>query len=68
MGLIGKIALSLGLKKEPRAIRAGQRIHKSAIERMQEASAQEPYVPKALYNGITLKPEWNPGIQPWGGF
>jgi len=68
MGLIGKIALSLGLKKEPRAIRAGQRIHKSVIERMQEAAGQDQYVPKALFNGAALSAETNPGVQPWGGF
>ena len=68
MGLIGKIALSLGLKKEPRAIRAGQRIHKSVIERVQEAKGEDQYVPKALFNGAALSAEVNPGVQPWGGF
>jgi len=39
MGLIGGIAESLHLKREPRAIRAGQRIHQSVFDRMQEAPA-----------------------------
>ena len=68
MGLIGKIALSLGLKKEPRAIRVGQLIHQSVIERMQEATGQNQYVPKALFNGATLSAKVNPGVQPWSGF
>lgn len=68
MGLVGKIAESLALKKEPRTIRQGQRIHQSVIERMQQGGAQEQYVPKAIYNGKILTPDSNPGIQPWGGF
>ena len=68
MGLIGGIAESLNLKHEPRAIRAGQRIHQSVFDRMQEAPGQQPYVPKALFDGTTVSAESNPGIQPWGGF
>lgn len=68
MGLIGKIALSLDLKRGPRVIRAGQRVHQSAIERIQESHAGEAYAPAALYNGAILTPAENPGIQPWGGF
>jgi uncharacterized protein (DUF2235 family) len=70
MGLIGKIAASLGLKKEPRLIRDGQRIHQSAIERMQQGSAsnERPYIPIALYHGNALSLESNPGVQPWGRF
>ncbi len=68
MGLIGKIAVSFDLKKEPRAIRAGQRIHQSVIERMQEATTENAYLPTALFNGSVLNPDVNPGIQPWGGF
>ena len=68
MGLIGGIAESLNLKREPRAIRAGQRIHQSVFDRMQEASGQQPYVPKALFTGNPISPTVNPGIQPWGGF
>ena len=68
MGLIGKIAVSFDLKKEPRVIRAGQRIHQSVIERMQEASAEERYVPTARFNGNVLTVDLNPGVQPWGGF
>ena len=68
MGLIGGIAESLHLKREPRAIRAGQRIHQSVFDRMQEAPGQQPYVPKALFAGKSLSTESNPGIQPWGGF
>ncbi len=68
IGLVGTITESLGLKKESRAIRQGQRVHQSVIERMQEASTQERYVPVALYNGKALTADLNPGIQPWGGF
>jgi uncharacterized protein (DUF2235 family) len=68
MGLIGGIAESLNLKREPRAIRAGQRIHQSVFDRMQEAPGQQPYVPKALFTGNPISPTVNPGIQPWGGF
>ncbi|MET0584526.1 MAG: DUF2235 domain-containing protein [Candidatus Binatia bacterium] len=68
MGLIGGIAESLHLKREPRAIRAGQRIHQSVFDRMQESPGQQPYVPRALFAGKTLSTESNPGIQPWGGF
>jgi hypothetical protein len=35
---------------------------------MQEASTQQLYVPKALFDGKPLSAECNPGIQPWGGF
>ena len=68
MGLIGGIAESLHLKHEPRAIRAGQRIHQSVFDRMQEAPGQQPYIPKALFGGKPLSAESHPGIQPWGGF
>jgi uncharacterized protein (DUF2235 family) len=68
MGLIGGIAESLNLKRGPRAIRAGQRIHQSVFDRMQESSSQQSYVPRALYAGKPLSAESNPGIQPWGGF
>jgi uncharacterized protein (DUF2235 family) len=68
MGLIGGIAESLNLKREPRVIRAGQRIHQSVFDRVQESSGQQPYVPKALFAGKPLSGESNPGIQPWGGF
>ena len=68
IGLIGKIAVSLDLKKGPRAIRDGQRIHQSVFERMQEAGDQEQYMPAARYNGTVLTAERNPGIRPWGGF
>jgi uncharacterized protein (DUF2235 family) len=68
MGLIGKIPVSFNLKKEPRAIRAGQRIHQSVIERMQEATPENAYLPNALFNGTALTTDVNPGVQPWGGF
>jgi uncharacterized protein (DUF2235 family) len=68
MGLIGGIAESLNLKREPRVIRAGQRIHQSVFDRTEESSGQQPYVPKALFAGKPLSAESNPGIQPWGGF
>lgn len=70
MGLIGSIAITLGLKREPRSVRAGQRIHQSVIERMQQVggSGEKPYVPIALFNGKAISPESTPGIQPWGGF
>jgi uncharacterized protein (DUF2235 family) len=68
MGLIGKIAVSLDLKKQPRAIRDGQRIHQSVIDRMQEANPTERYVPVARFNGNSLTPDLSPGVQPWGGF
>ncbi len=68
IGLIGGIAQSLNLKREPRAIRAGQRIHQSVFDRMQESFGQQPYVPKALFASNPLSGESNPGIQPWGGF
>ena len=68
LGLVGKIAVSFDLKKEPRAIRAGQRIHQSVIERMQEAGGEELYIPAARFHGSALTADVNPGIQPWGGF
>ena len=68
MGLIGGIAESLNLKREPRAIRAGQRIHQSVFDRMQESSGQQLYVPKARFAGKPLSAASNPAIQPWGGF
>src|SRR6185295_16928888 len=68
MGLIGGIAESLNLKRQPRTIRQGQRIHQSVFDRMQEAPGQQLYIPKALFDGKPLSAESNPGIQPWGGF
>jgi len=68
IGLIGGIAQSLNLKREPRAIRAGQRIHQSVFDRIQESSGQQHYVPKGLFDGKAVSAESNPGIQPWGGF
>jgi Uncharacterized alpha/beta hydrolase domain (DUF2235) len=68
MGLIGKIAISLDIKKGPRAIRAGQRIHQSVIDRMQQAGGAECYVPAARYHGTPLTVDANPEVQPWGGF
>lgn len=68
IGVIGKIAASLQLKKEPRAIRDGQRIHQSVVERMAQAHDAELYVPAARFNGSVLTAEVNPGIQPWGSF
>jgi len=68
IGLIGKIAATFDLKKEPRAIRDGQRIHQSVIERMQEAGDEEQYMPRARFKGNILSPDQNPGVQPWGGF
>jgi hypothetical protein len=35
---------------------------------MHDAPEQQPYVPKALFNGKPLSAESNPGIQPWGAF
>ncbi len=68
IGIVGKIALSLDLKKAPRAIRDGQRIHQSVFDRMQQAPGEHPYVPRALFAGKAASSESNPGIQPWGGF
>lgn len=68
MGLIGKIAVTFDVKKEPRVIRVGQRIHQSVIERMQEASDERSYVPAARFNGNLLTTDVNPGVQLWGGF
>jgi hypothetical protein len=68
MGLIGGIAESLNLKRQPRTIRQGQRIHQSVFDRMQEAPGQQRYIPKALFDGKPLSAESSPGIQPWGGF
>ena len=68
LGLVGAIAKTLKLKQGPRAIRAGQRIHNSVIEIMQDkiAPGQEPYIPRARYNGNSLSANVNPGIEPWG--
>ncbi|HEY7322990.1 MAG TPA: hypothetical protein VIE89_35975, partial [Candidatus Binatia bacterium] len=68
LGLVGVIAQTLKLKRGPRAIQPGQRIHKSVIEIMEDkvAPGQEPYIPKARYQGNALSPEVNPGIEPWG--
>jgi uncharacterized protein (DUF2235 family) len=68
MGFIGKIAVSFDLRKEPRVIRTGQRIHQSVVERMQESTGEEPYLPAARFNGNALTADVHPGIQPWGGF
>jgi hypothetical protein len=68
LGLVGAIARTLKLKRGPRAIQPGQRIHKSVIEIMGDkvAPEQEPYVPKARYQDSALSAEVNPGIEPWG--
>lgn len=68
MGLIGKIAVTFDLKKEPRAIRAGQRIHQSVLDRMEEGGGTDRYIPTARFNGAALAVDSNPGVQPWGGF
>ena len=69
MGLIGKIALDLGLKHGPRAIQPNQRLHQSVLDRMQESSgADKKYAPAALFRGSTVTAQANPGIEPWGGF
>lgn len=70
MRIVGKLALSLDLKKEPRTIRDGQRIHQSVFDRMQQGAvnADKPYTPAALYHGKAIEPESSPGVQPWGGF
>lgn len=68
LGLVGAIARTLKLKRGPRAIHSGQRTHKSVIEIMEDkvAPEQEPYVPKARYQGNVLSAQVNPGIEPWG--
>ena len=68
LGLVGGIAKTLNLKRGPRAVRQGQRIHKSVIEIMQDkiAPGQKPYVPTARYNGTVITPDASPGIEPWG--
>lgn len=68
MGLIGKIAVTFDLKKGPRAIRSGQLIHQSVLDRMQEAVGVDRYIPAARFNGAALAADANPGVQPWGGF
>jgi uncharacterized protein (DUF2235 family) len=68
MGLIGSIAISLDLKRGPRVIRAGQKIHQSVIQRLQESTSTACYVPVARFEGNPLTAEALPGIQPWGGF
>ncbi len=68
LGLVGAIARTLKLKQGPRAIRLGQRIHKSVIEIMEDkiASGLEPYVPGARYQGNPLSGEVDLDIEPWG--
>ena len=68
LGLVGGIAKAFNLKRGPRAILEGQRVHKSAIEIMGDkiTQGQEPYVPRARYNGNPLTADSNPGIEPWG--
>jgi hypothetical protein len=68
LGLIGGIAKLFNIKRLPRAIRQGQRIHQSVIEIMQDkiAPEQEPYVPVALYNGNVISSTVNLDIEPWG--
>ena len=68
IGLIGGIAQSLNLKREPRAIRAGQRIHQSVFDRIAGIVQPTALLPKALFDGKAVSAESNPGIQPWGGF
>ncbi|HSE87095.1 MAG TPA: DUF2235 domain-containing protein [Candidatus Binatia bacterium] len=68
LGLVGAIARTLKLKRGPRAIQLGQRIHKSVIEIMQDkiAPGLEPYVPSARYQGNPLSAEVDLDIEPWG--
>ena len=68
LGLVGAIARTVGLKRGPRAIQPGQRIHKSVVEIMQDKTApgMVPYVPAARYDGEPLSTDLNPGIEPWG--
>jgi len=68
LGLAGGIAKTFNLKRDPRAIQNGQRIHKSVIEIMQDKVApdQKPYVPAARYNGNPVSAEANPGVEAWG--
>jgi uncharacterized protein (DUF2235 family) len=68
IGLIGKVAASLELKKEPRTIRDRHRIHESVIERMTQGHDEKLYIPATRFNGAALTAEVNPGIQPWGSF
>jgi uncharacterized protein (DUF2235 family) len=70
MGIVGEIALSLNLKKQPRSVRDNQRIHQSVFDRIQqgETSTGESYTPAALCLRKAVGPESNPGVQPWGGF
>src|ERR1043166_5019092 len=68
LGLVGAIAKTFGLKRGPRAIRAGQRIQGSVIEIMQDKVAAGPqsYIPAARFNGNSISAALNPGIEPWG--
>jgi hypothetical protein len=68
LGLVGIIATAFNLKRGPRAVRLGQRIHKSVIEMIQESSAapDNTYVPAARFNGAVLNADSHPGIEPWG--
>jgi uncharacterized protein (DUF2235 family) len=68
MGVIGKIAISMDLKRGPRVIRPGQRIHQSVIERMQQSTSDAAYTPAGRFEGNPITVETNPGVQPWGGF
>lgn len=68
LGLVGAIARTLKLKRGPRAIQLGQRIHKSVIDIMQDKVApdQKPYIPAARYNSNPVTADANPGVEPWG--
>jgi len=68
LGVIGGIAKLFNIKRAPRLIRQGQRIHKSVVEIMQDKTApgMVPYVPAARYNGAPLTNDVNPGIESWG--
>ncbi|HEX6768294.1 MAG TPA: hypothetical protein VF208_02990, partial [Candidatus Binatia bacterium] len=68
MGLIGKIAMDLKLKHEPRAVQPNQRVHQSVLDRMQEGGSEKQYSPTALYQGHAISASVNPGVEPWGGF
>lgn len=68
LGFIGGIAKLFNIKRAPRLIRQGQRIHKSVVEIMQDQTApgMASYVPAARYTGEPLGTDVNPGIEPWG--
>lgn len=68
LGLVGGIAKLFNIKRAPRVIRQGQRIHKSVIEIMQDKAPPglKAYIPIARYNSSALSADINPGIEPWG--